>query len=326
VDRRLGVLVPALAVLAMLLAPVSSAYASGVVYLPPKASFKATYEKTIVDAMQFSVNANSTKSIDLRNYTLPGSIDAVIVKIDQASGSAKLMAKDENGTAVATADIIPLSSGYTVTLPGTTRVIDIQNLATSVWEGVITITIKSSMEAELVFQQSSITIQNGVGIANAQIVVKSLPEGSLSLSVAEVSPYPGVLWEAKFMDPNDVDNDGKTSNDEFIYQPGHNDPNNPATYNVQVKIQVGNTAPGTYTAELRMWLHEGVQLDVDPPNPSDQPVKLGDVTLTVALQDDQSGSATVAPPEEDNTIAGIPLKWAVAGLFFLLLVFLFFKK
>ncbi|MEB3861467.1 MAG: hypothetical protein GSR84_04515 [Desulfurococcales archaeon] len=310
-DKRLVLALPILAILGLALAPVSQAYTSGVVYLPPSVSFKATYEKTIVGSMQFSVDANSTKSIDLRNYTLPGSIDAVIVKIDSASGQAKLSAKDANGNTIATADIVPLSSGFVTTLPGTTRIIDIQNLATSIWNGTITVVVQSGIDVDLEFQQTSITVVNGQGIASADLVVKNLPEaGSVNLVVYSVQPR--ASFQASFQDPNDVDNDGKTMDDSFIYLKAHSDPANPVTHPVQVKITTG-PQPGTYSVTLRMYYHPGTQLDVDPAPPSDQGQPLGDVSLSVALQDTGSGTATIQP-DKDNTIA-IPVTWALAVLF-----------
>ena len=319
-DKRLALALPILAILGLALAPVSQAYTSGVVYLPPSVTFKATYEKTIVDSMQFSVNANSTKSIDLRNYTLPGSIDAVIVKVTGASGQAKLTAKDANGNAVASADIIPLSSGYTVTLPGNTRVIDIQNSLNAIWNGTITIVVQTTNRVTLEFQQTQIVITSGIGIANADIVVYRLAEaGSLGLTVFRVQPI--ASFNIYFADPNDVDGDGKTSNDKFIYVQAHNDENNPARYPVQVKI-VPPSQTGTYSVTLRMYYHPGVQLDVDPPAPpGDQGQPLGDVSLSVALQGDQSGTATVQ--SDDEGIDWETVKYALAFLFLLVIIVIF---
>ena len=317
-DKRLALALPVLVALALAFVPIGQAYTSGVVYLPPSVSFKTTYEKTIVDQMQFSVNANSTKSIDLRNYTLPGIIHAVIVKIDGASGNVKLTAKDENGTAVASADVVPLASGYTVTLPGSTRVIDIQNSLNAIWNGTITIIVQATNKVELEFEETQIVITSGVGIANAEIVVYRLAEaGSLGLSVYDVRPR--ASFDVMFVDPSDVDGDGKTSNDEFIYVKAHNDASNPARYPVQVKI-IPPSRPGTYSVTLNMHYLAGVQMDVDPWPPGAQPETLGTISLSVALQDTGSGTVTVQPDEDDNTIAGIPVKWALAVLFLLVIV------
>ena len=323
-DRRLLAVLPVLLAIAIgLAAPLASAYTSGVVYLPPRASFSVPYEKVVAEGLTVQVPAASTdangntvpgtNTIDLAQYTsgLAG-IQAIKVRVTDASGQVTLKAVDANGSVIAQADVIPLASGYEVTLPGTTANITIENLMQNIWQGTITIVVQTSIDVELQFQQSQITVVGGQGLAPATIVVKSLPAaGSLSLSDDRLD------FSVTFSDPSDVDQDGKTDSDTHIYVQSHSDPNNPATYDVQVKVST-SAAPGTYTVKLYLYYYEGLRLDVDPPAPGVEGQKIGELTLNVALQDD--GTGTVQPqPVED----GIPVKWALAVLF-LVIIFMAF--
>lgn len=299
---RAGVLALALAL--GLVAVMVGALSTGVLYLPPSVSLKASWEKTILQDYAVSVNANSTYTIDISQYTSGiASIEAVKVIVRDASATATIKALDANGNVLAQADIVPLSGGYVVTFPGNTANITIENLATSVWNGTITVVVQSSIDVKLVFQQTQVTVVGGQALVPATIEVYSLPaSGSVSLTVDRVD------FSVAFEDPSDVDGDGKTVGDSFIYLQAYSG-STPQTYDVQVKITT-SAGPGTYTIKITMWFHEGVKLEGDP---NDNPVAIGDMSLTAVLTDG-STTATASPGIIEDIKSRGWVKYAIVGL------------
>jgi len=124
----------------------SFAFTYGTVHISGPTSVEATISAKIVDSQAVNVNANGTYRFNItppKGWDLPGVIDAVIVKVSSTASGAKLVALDANGTQIATADIVPLSSGFSMTFPGNTASVEIQNLGTSIWQGTITILVQS---------------------------------------------------------------------------------------------------------------------------------------------------------------------------------------
>ncbi len=296
--------------LAITLALPASAQASGVIYLPPYMDVDTVLEKTVIDNMAVTVNANSSYTIDLaQRITGIGRVDSVKVIVSRASGSATVKALDANRNVLAKADIVPLASGFTVTLPGNTAFISIENLVTSVWNGSITVVVMSSIDVRLTFQQTQVQVVGGQAVVPAVIEVYSLPQaGSVSLTDDRVD------FEVSFEDPNDVDRDGRTVGDSFIYLQAYSG-STPKTYSVQVKITT-SAAPGTYTLKITMWLSEGTQLEGDT---GANAVAIGSVTLTASITDESSGTITMAT----RSVSGEWVKYALAGLAGIILGILF---
>ncbi len=309
----LAALAAILAVLGIVVAPfadVAMAQASGVAYLPPSVQFKTQIEKTVLSNYQVDVPAATqdattgavtpgTASIDLSQYLPQGiSVDAVRVKIENASGNATIKALDAQGNVLASADIVPLASGYETVLPPETTQIQIENLASQVWQGVITVVVEAGIEVELRFHQTQINITNGQAIVGADIVVKRLPyAGSLSLVDDKAE------FDVGFWDSMDVDGDGKAAPDRFIAVQPHTDATNPVTITTDARITT--SAPeGTYTVKVTMYFHEDTQLAGDYNNA----VKVGELAMTVTLAGDGTGTAEVS---EDS---GEGIDWKMLGL------------
>lgn len=155
--------------------------ANASVYFINVENFQApVYAKVYEQAV--SVAANSTQTI---NITLPqgwtsSMIDAVIVTVKNATGSIDLSAKDSAGTVVASATVVPLSSGYQITLPPSTVTIELANSDTAAWNGTIVIYVQATAEFKLSNVPSQLNLQAGGSTSFSALVEQvSGPAGLL---------------------------------------------------------------------------------------------------------------------------------------------------
>lgn len=117
-------LAPILLLAILLITPIGAAASTATVTIDVQ-SFTAQFTLQVYNAT-LSLAANTTQSITVSlpsNWT-SSDIQAVIVHVN-TDQKLSLAAKDANGTQIAAADVIPLSSGYTVTLPPETATIDL---------------------------------------------------------------------------------------------------------------------------------------------------------------------------------------------------------
>ena len=325
---RLRGALAALAVLAVILgvalAPVASAQASGVAYLPPSVSFQAQIEKVILENYQVDVPAATqdattgavtpgTAVVDLSQYLPAGvNIEAVKVIVHQPASNTKITALDGAGNALATVDVIPLSSGFEALLPAGTASIQLENYdLNAVWSTQITVKVLSSIDVELRFTNNTIEIVGGQAIVPVDIVVKTLPgDGSLALGEDRTD------FEVMFWDSVDVDQDGRTAPDRMIAVRAHSDPANPAVYTTDMKITT-SAQPGTYTVKVYLFYYEGIEMAAEP-------FKVGELAMTVTLSGDGSGEAVVSDNGEDGDDGASWWKWVGLGaVAAVALVFLF---
>lgn len=291
-----------LAVLALALAPlapVSKAYTTGVAYITgPTGIVEATLEKTIV-RQDVSVAANSTKYI---NYTLPGWVESVIVYIDNASDSVTLEALDANDSIVASATVVPLSSGYSVTLPASATKIALKNNLGSVWSGTITIVVQATIEFDIPLDGVTITVaEHPDGIyGEAQLNIRQISGPSGYLAVRELD----TRFDSFFIDPTP-----ERPNDHEVETLGGG-----WSETVPFRVIAYVNQPGTYTHELHVFFHTN-----DDTGPLE--VEIASYTMTLQMNTDNTGTGTIT---EDDNGAGVGWKWLGVGMIAaLVLVWLF---
>ena len=266
-----------LALLLPILLVAPAAGASGVIYLPQVVDGKATIDVEILRDYAVSVDAGQDTNadgaidtpgvyqIDLTQYLPVGlTYDTVIVKVFDASHSVDLVALDANNTEIARADVIPLATGYSVTLPKETTVIKIENLAAQVWSGTITVIVQSTVDIDIQFGQTQVNIVAGYAEVPATVVVYTAPDGSL------------ILKEGNYYTEFDV-----KFKEGMIQVPAHSDPANPL--NIPATIAIATTAqPGTYNLVLEAWFNYS-QVNAS--------AKLAELNLTITLAGD-AGATT----------------------------------
>lgn len=285
--RRLAAVLAVLAGLLFAIAPITAfAAQTGIAYLPPSVTADATLEVPILEDYLVQAPASTTDAngntvpgvatVDLTQYMPQGiTPDAIRVVITNATGDATLKALDSAGTVLATASIVPLSSGFEVTLPGATAQLQIENLATQVWEGTITVIVESAIKIELNFIDRQITITNGYGEAAAEVVVYQAPDGYVRLLSYDPNPSDSIpiiqLFKVEFKG-----NYGR------VDVQAHSDPANPVRIPATVAITTSADA-GTYDVGVKMYFFNAT---------TQAEVEVGDFSITVALQGDASGTAT----------------------------------
>ncbi|BBC20927.1 major virion protein [Aeropyrum globular virus 1] len=288
----LAVLAPLLALL-LALAPVASAAGpSGVAYLPPSVAIEGAIQHKALEGYSISIPASDgttaqVVTVDLSQY-LPSGFDVDGVRlIVESTASDKIVVKalDANSNVLAQADVVPLSSGYEVTLPAGTTQLQFESLSTTVWEGTITVIVESAIDIDLVFQSTQITLTNGYAEVPAQVKVYNSPAGELFLTDDRLD------FEVKFKDTSD--------NDTRVEIQAHNDPANPAIYDTIVAIST-SAEPGTYTIKVTMWLYN---------NALNAEYEIDSFDFTVTLEGDGSGTATVSEQAEE-----LSLDWGMIGL------------
>ena len=281
----------------MLLAPLPALAASeGVVYLPPRVDGRATLSVPILEnyALQVPAGTDSnadgvidtpgTASIDLSQYLPQGlSPDAIRVFVKDASGSVTVKALDSSGATLAQADVVPLSSGYEVTFPGTTVTLGFENLASQVWQGTITVVVESTIDIDLEFKVNQVNITNGYGEAPAEVVVYSAPQGYVRLLEYDPNPSDSISILSLF----DVTFKGNYGRVDI---PAHSDPQNPLRIPATVAITASAPA-GTYDVGVRMYFYDSV---------TQTEVEVADLSLTVSLSGDASGTAEVSQEESEG--------------------------
>lgn len=300
--RRLAAFLGLLGVLVVLLSPVSSAFAgpSGVAYVAGPSVVEATIQKTIL-RQDVSIDANSTKYI---NYTLPGWVESVVVVIDNATDSVVLEALDSNDSVVATATVVPLSSGYSITLPGSATKLALKNNLGSIWSGTVTIVVQATVKFEIPLDGKTITITEHPdgGIY-----------GEIQLNIKQISGPPGYLavreFDSKF-DSYFIDTTPERSSDHEVETTGAG-----WSETVPFRVVAYVDQPGTYTHSLDIYFT--VQ---DNSGSGPLEYKVSSYQMSVSMTGQGSGTGTVT---EDS---GFRISWGslgigiVAGLLLVLLL------
>lgn len=223
--------VAAVAALLLLLAPVAGMMATAdsvVVSVPLRYT---VFESSV------SVAANSSYSINVSSVipnALRGYINDVKVIVVNASGTVKLHALDANGSTLATADVVPLSTAYQVTLPNTTAVIQLGSAKE--WSGTVKIVVESTIKFD-VNMPDKIVVKEGTGEGTAHIKEIAGPPGQIYL--IELNPN----FDVKFKDPTP-----EYSGDDFVETNGTG-----WEADVPVVVTAGNVQPGTYNVNVEMW-------------------------------------------------------------------------
>lgn len=207
----------AVAVLAALLAaaPVLAAAAStgGLTFTVETQTFKASVGMPVFNE-SVSIPANGTYTI---NVSLPKGwtekdVAAVYVVAYNASGRIQLSAKDANGTVIASGTIVPLSSGYTQTLPPNTSVIELS--ASEAANATIVVYVDSQpVSFTLSFDKSELHVEMG-NDAWLHGTLKQLegPAGYVFFTWDIPDPLSGgVYWSQSTADPADVNSAIQTS-------------------------------------------------------------------------------------------------------------------
>jgi len=293
-------LVPAVLAIALLLAPA--------IALANTATVQVYTEKAIlqVSVYESAVSYAANGSIDI-NVSVPswlsGYVDAVVVHIYNASGQTQLAAYDANNTQLATASVVPLSSGYSVTLPADTTKVTLSG--SQAWSGTLKIVVESTIEFQ-VTPPTQITIANGQGEGLAHIKQVSGPAGQIYL--VELDPN----FDISFRDETP-----EYQGDTFVETTG-------AGWEADVPIVVTTSAqPGTYNVDVTMYFKAQ---DVGA-------LEVATLSFTFDLSGDTgtgSGSTTTTSTTSESIIDQIkadPTKAALIGVgilvFFALIIMAF---
>ncbi len=161
-------------------------------------TFKASVSVPVFN-QTVSIPANGTYTI---NVSLPegwtaSDVAAIYVTAYNATGQIGLAAKDANGSQVASGTIVPLSSGYTQTLPPETATIELS--ATEAANATIIVYVDSKpVEFALTFDSSELHVEMG-GDAWLHGVIKQLagPAGYVFFDWSIPSPLAGGVYWAR---------------------------------------------------------------------------------------------------------------------------------
>jgi len=208
-------------------------------------------------------------------------IEAVVVKVSSTASGAKLVALDANGTQIATADIVPLSSGFSMTFPGNTASVEIQNLATSVWQGTITILVQSTIKFNFTFPDQ-ITVQNGQGQGTVFARQVSGPAGKIFILDSSTK------FDVKFKDPTP-----EYSGDYMVETTGAG-----WSDNIPLVVTAGSVSPGSYSVSFKVYFQDQNGLKAE----------LATYSMSITLNSQGQGQATVQPVDEGSS------KWKYAGI------------
>ena len=295
-------LVTAVLAIALLLAPIAVMAADGSVSVQIY-NLHATLRYAVYSS-DVSIAANSTFDIPVNVPDwLSGHVDAIRVYIINASGSASLTALDANNTKLVTADVIPLSSAYELTLPANTAKISLG--VTSPWNGTVTIIVESGIDFDVNIP-SPITIHNGSAEVTAHVTQKSGPAGKIALG--DDNPY----IDIKFRDPQP-----EYSGDDWVETSGAG-----WEADIPVVITAGGVKPGTYVVTVTMYFSAQ---DVGT-------LEVKKMSFTFDLSGDStgSGSTTTTSTTSESIIDQIkadPTKAALIGVgilvFFALIIMAF---
>ncbi len=233
-----------------------------------------------------SYAANSSHSIDISiPEWLEGYVDVIRVIIYSASASSTLTAIDANGSVLLTADIVPLSTAYGITVPPETA--QIQLGGSEAWEGTIKIVVESSIEFE-VTPPSQITVSGGKGEAPAHIKQVSGPPGEIYL--IELDPNFDIAFK---------DTTPEYSGDTHVETTG-------AGWEADVPIVVTTAAqPGTYYVEVSMYFKAMEEAS---------PVEVAKLSFTVDLSSSEEGGEEGGGEWSWEDIKSDPTKLALIGL------------
>ncbi len=187
--NRLGLAVLAAVLSALLVA----APALAAVAAPTASVTISTYTKKVsfyvpVVDENVSIPANATKAF---NVTLPqwkpSDVEAVIVVV-KTDAKLGLAAKDVNGSVLATADVVPLGTAYTVTLPPTTTTVELSAPPEEAANATIQVYLQSNdAEFELTPETNSVTLTAGQA-AYVAFTVKQLSGPSVFVYFNTVYP------------------------------------------------------------------------------------------------------------------------------------------
>ena len=286
---RLGLAVLA-AVLSALLAaaPVlAAAAANGVVYVSGPSHVEVPIYYTVVNAKNVSIDANGTYVL---NVSVPSgwTPEAVIVNINTNETGARITALDANGTALASADIVPLSTGYYISLPGNTSKVKITSLG-AVWHGTITVLVESSVKFDFEWPQK-ITVVNGTGKATVKVKQVAGPPGQIFIVETEQK------FDVYFDDPTP-----EYTDDHMVETTG-------AGWSADVPMVVlSSAAPGTFKIPIYVYFKAkgGVQTEV------------AEVNLGINLPGGGGNGGSSA-----TAALHVNAKWLGLGIIFLLFLFL----
>ncbi len=294
-------LIPLLALM-VILAPIARAASTDntITFQIESASFKVpvnyvVYNKTV------NIAANGSVTIDV---TLPpkwtsSDVAAVIVQAKDVTSSIDLTAKDSSGATVATSTIVPLSTGYSVTLPASTSQIVLA--ASSAANATIIVYVQSNpVSFDLTVEKTSVTLKPGqTAWIHGTLVQKSGPGGWVWGTLSVTSPLAARAYWGTF-NTGDI-------------PPSTADIGNPidttgANWSKQFSIHIDatNVAPdqgGQYTISLKFYYDALFETPVNATNAQ----LVATLALTGTISNTTSSVSDWVSQHSDQ------LKWAIAG-------------
>lgn len=292
------------------LAGVASAEGTAAAYVtaPQSISFQLSIPvhdaPVTVPAATTDANGNTVPGTQTIQLSIPAGItpDAVIVRIEQATGAAKLVALDAAGTAIASYDVVPLSTGYTATLPGNTATITIENYdLNESWSGTVVVEVVQLVSFTLVSAPTKIIVPVGQTVTETFVFKQdSGPAGRFYLQ-----GYDPIGITVISEDPTP-----ETASDMYIETTGAGWQGDVL---VKVTVQAGTPA-GTYNIQVKGYFQDS---SGSLPNP----VEFDAFKITMSV--DTAGTATGDVQTDDE---GIDMKLVLAGAAILLLAIIILRN
>ena len=249
-NQRL-VLAPGLAAFlaVLLLAGPLAAAASAIVLEPVVQTFNITLTVPVFNqTVQLAANSTYTISVSLPANWTSEDIQAIHVIAQNIAGQINLVAKDANGTNIATGTIVPLASGYHQTLPPTTKTIELSSGAAA--NATIIVLVQSKpIRAEVQLYETKVSVEPGAATwAHGKISITDGPAGIFVWTqTTATSPLQAKTYAA-YYNPGDVPDPKKEWDSNPVYFDGPG-----VSKEFSVLVDAGNATNGTYTVTVNFY-------------------------------------------------------------------------